>query len=447
VSLSYRQFRSAFSYSTLSERYGTISQLPTLETRAEERLHRVIGPYGLALTAINISIGAGIFILPGILAGMLGPAAVLAHLVCGLATALVMACFVELSSEVTRTGGPLAALQDILGPWPGYLCWLLYGLYLLSACGFLSLALSEALGLQGIARPAAAAAAVLLIGAINAVGIQYGLRFAIATTIAKLLPLALVIVGGVFVMNGANLHIPAWPTSDTLGTAAITLFFAFAGTEAAMLPAGELKNPRTTVPRGIFIAVFSLTLIYASIQWVSQGVLGSQLRGAAPLADVAAVAWGPAGRTAVTIGAAISVLGSLSGALLAVPRWAFLGARIGALPAAIGQVNARFQTPFNAIVATVAATVLIALSGALQMLAAVTSASILGIYLAVCAAVWRREPDPTAFHVPGAKAIAAAGATITLWMLAHLSAREFAAIGGTVLAGILYRVALTRAKR
>jgi APA family basic amino acid/polyamine antiporter len=418
--------------------------LKTAEHPVEERLHRVIGPWGLALTAVNIAIGAGIFILPGILAGMLGPAAVLAHLVCGVATALVMTCFVELSSEVTRTGGPLAALEDILGPWPGFLCWLLYGLYGLAACGFLSLALSDALGLQGVSRLAASTGVVLFIGTINAVGVRYGFRFAVATTIAKLVPLALVILGGAFVMRRENLHIPAWPTSSALGTAAVTMFFAFSGTEAAMLPAGELRDPRTTVPRGIFMAVLSLTIIYASVQWVSQGVLGGSLHGAAPLADVAAAAWGPVGRTIVRIGTAISVLGSLSGALLAFPRWAFLGARMGVLPANLGRVNVRFETPFNAIIATTAATVLVALSGALQILAALTSASILGVYFAACLAVLCRKPDRDGFHLPGAKAIAVAGAVTTVWLLAHLSTREYAAVFVILIAGVLYRLTLSR---
>ncbi len=404
----------------------------------------MIGPGGLALTALNIAIGAGIFLLPAILSNILGPAAVLAYLVCGAATALVMTCFIELASEVRRTGGPLAALEEILGPWPGFLCWLLYGLYVLAACAFLSLALSDSMGLQGAARLGASAAVVASIGVINAIGVRYGLRFAVTTTIAKLIPLALVILGGAFVMDRANLHIPAWPTSNALGTGALTMFFAFSGTDAALLPAGELKDPHTTVPRGIFTAVLLLIVIYTSVQWVSQGVLGSDLRGTAPLADVAAAAWGPAGRTIVRIGTTISVLGSLSGALLAAPRWAFLGARMGALPALLGRVNAHYKTPFAAIVATSLAVVLVSLSGALRMLAALTSASILCVYLAVCLAVLRRKPDPAGFHVPGVKVIAVAGALVMLWMLAHLSAREFLAVSGALAIGVLYRCVLSR---
>jgi len=378
------------------------------------------------------------------MAGMLGPAAVLAYLVCGSATALVMACFVELSSEVTRTGGPLAALEDILGPWPGYLCWLLYGMYGLAACAFLGLALSDALGLQGAARLAVCTAAIAMIGAINAVGVRHGLRFAVATTVAKMVPLALVIIGGAFAMRAENLRIPQWPASSALGTAAVTLFFAFSGTEVAMLPAGELKNPRTTVPRGIFVAVFSLTIIYASVQWVSQGVLGARLQGTAPLAEVAAVVFGSAGRNIVRIGTGISILGSLSGALLGFPRWAFLGARMGVLPASLGHVSTRFATPFNAIIATTAATVLVALSGALTLLAALTSASILGVYLAACFAVLRREPSPDGFHLPAAKAIAVGGVLAIVWLLAHLAPREFAAVATVLIVGTLYRLALMR---
>jgi APA family basic amino acid/polyamine antiporter len=369
---------------------------------------------------------------------------VLAYLVCGAATALVMTCFVELASEVSRTDGPLAALEEILGPWPGFLCWLLYRLYVLAACAFLSLALSDSLGLQGAARLGMSAAVVALIGAINAAGVRYGIRFTVTTTIAKMIPLALVILGGALVIDRTNLHIPVWPTSDALGTGALTMFFAFSGTEAALLPAGELKDSHTTVPRGIFMAVLSLIIIYTSVQLVSQGVLGSNLRGTAPLADVANAVWGPVGRTIVRIGTTISVLGCLSGALLAAPRWAFFGARMGALPSLLGRVDLRYQTPFAAIVATSLAVVLVSLSGALQMLAALTSASILCVYLSVCVAVLRRKADPSGFHIPGVQAIAVAGAAIMVWMLAHLSAREFTAVSGALTVGVLYRLALNR---
>lgn len=403
----------------------------------------MIGAGGLAFTAVNIAIGAGIFIMPAILAKMLGPGAVLVDLLCGVATILVMACFVEISSEVKRTGGPLAALEEILGTWPGFLCWLLYGLYALAAGAFLSLALSDSLGFHGAARLVCSATVVTLIAALNAIGVRHGLRFALITTVAKLIPLALVIVGGAFIMNRTNLRIPAWPASHALGSGALAMFFAFAGTETALLPAGELKDPRTTVPRAIFAAVVMLTVIYASVQWVSQGVLGSNMRATAPLADVAAASWGPIGRTIVRIGTSVSILGCLSGCLLAVPRWAFLGARMRALPAGLGQVNLRYQTPLAAIIATSTVVVLISLSGALERLTALMSASILVVYLAACLAVLRRTRNPDGFHVPGARTIAIAGAMITVYMLAHLSAREFVAISGAVALGILYRAAGT----
>jgi amino acid transporter len=80
-------------------------------------------------------------------------------------------------------------------------------MYGLAACAFLGLALSDALGLQGAARLAVCTAAIAMIGAINAVGVRHGLRFAVATTVAKMVPLALVIIGGAFAMRAENLRI------------------------------------------------------------------------------------------------------------------------------------------------------------------------------------------------------------------------------------------------
>jgi amino acid transporter len=110
----------------------------------------------------------------------------------------------------------------------------------------------------------------------------------------------------------------------------------------------------------------------------------------------------------------------------------------GSVAATPGRVNVRSETPFNAIIATTAATALVALSGALQIPAALSSVSILGVSFAACLAVLRRKPDRDGVHLPGAKAIAVAGAVTTAWLLAHLSTREFAAVCAILIAGVLY---------
>ena len=95
---------------------------------ADDRLTRAIGPWSLGANAVNLSVGAGIFALPAAVAGILGPAAILAYLVCGLAIALVLTCFAELGTRVTRSGGAVAYIEDSFGPMAGFVAWVVFTL-------------------------------------------------------------------------------------------------------------------------------------------------------------------------------------------------------------------------------------------------------------------------------------------------------------------------------
>ena len=77
----------------------------------EEGLVRAIGTRALGLNIVNLVVGGGIFVLPGLIAALLGPAAIIAYLVCSVAVALVFLCFVEIGSRVTRSGGAYAYIE------------------------------------------------------------------------------------------------------------------------------------------------------------------------------------------------------------------------------------------------------------------------------------------------------------------------------------------------
>ena len=88
---------------------------------ADEGLVRAIGPRALGLSIINLTVGGGIFVLPGLIAAQLGPAAILAYLVCSVAVALVFLCFAEIGSRITRSGGAYAYIEDAFGPFAGFI--------------------------------------------------------------------------------------------------------------------------------------------------------------------------------------------------------------------------------------------------------------------------------------------------------------------------------------
>ena len=90
------------------------------EAATESALVRAIGPVGLTAIIFNLTVGAGIFALPALVAQGLGPAAPLAYLVCAGAMALVVLCFAEAGSRVGRTGGVYSYVAVVFGPYAAF---------------------------------------------------------------------------------------------------------------------------------------------------------------------------------------------------------------------------------------------------------------------------------------------------------------------------------------
>lgn len=411
----------------------------------ERGLERAIGPWTLGANAVNLTLGAGIFALPAVVAAVLGPAAILAYLVCGLAIALVLACFVELGSRTTRSGGAVAYIDDAFGPMAGFTAWVVYTLaFCAAADAAVALVLIDAVAPSVPALRAGlprVAALLLLFGslaAVNVTGVRHGLRVAVVTTVAKILPLLLVIAAGLFTMRWSELAWTAWPALPKIGEASLLLFFAFSGAEAALTPGGEIRDPQRTVPRGMLGGIAVLLLIYVSVQMVSQGVLGAELplQTDAPLAAVAGRILGPAGWTVMTFCTVLATFGLLAGDLLASPRGFLPVAADGLLPAAVGRVHPRYHTPHVAIVVYAALGCAMAISGAFRPLAILSSSSLLLVYFVVCLAALKQRAAGSApagaFRAPGGPVVALAGMLAAVWLLAHGTAAEGLALAGTV---------------
>ncbi|MHB1938051.1 MAG: APC family permease [Acidobacteriaceae bacterium] len=418
---------------------------------ADEKLKRVIGPWGLGATALNIAVGAGIFVVPAFVAAILGPTAILAYFICGLAVALVLTCYIEIGSFVTRSGGGVAYVEEAFGPLMGFLAWVMYSVgYEVIACSALATALlsSVAFWLPPLGHGAPRILALLVLfgglAAVNIVGVRQGLRVAVATTVAKLVPLLLAVVAGMFFMHWRELRWVGWPPAAKLGEASLLLFFAFQGIEEALAPSAEIRDPARTVPRAMFGATGTLILLYVALQLVSQGVLGGELarQTTAPLAAVAGRMIGVAGSTLVLIGVAVSIFGSLAGGMLSTPRAFFLAAEDGMLPAALARVHPRYRTPHVAIVTVAALMFLLAATGGFRRLAILSSVSTLCIYLAICLGAlklrYTRKRMPGAFRAPGGPVVGILGSAVVLWLLSHSTRVEVGALAGTLTAAIAY---------
>jgi APA family basic amino acid/polyamine antiporter len=427
-----------------------------IRQNTEGSLVRELGVWGLAASIINITIGGGIFRLPAAAASELGAAAPIAFIICAVAMCLIVLCFAEAGSRVSLTGGIYAYVEVAFGPLVGFLTGVMLwaGITVATAAvsSFFGDALVALLPALAPMRKLVIALILLALAVLNVAGVRGANRFNVVMTVAKLVPLLLLIVFGLLSMNSSNLHWTSAPTAGHLSRASVTIIFAFLGVETALVPGAEVRDPARTVPRAIFMAMLAITVIYVIIQIVAQGVLGPTLAGLpTPLADAAAVAMGAAGRTMMLVGMAISMFGYVSGMTLAVPRALFALGRDGFLPSALARVHPEHNTPYVAIWVQSALACALAVSGEFVKLVVLANSTLLVVYALCCAASWtlrRRnvQGGGTPFRVPAAGVVPALACLIIAGLLTSLTRDEWAVLGGVIVAIMLVFV-VTRGAR
>lgn len=250
--------------------------------------------------------------------------------------------------------------------------------------------------------------------------------------IAKLAPLLLLVVVGIPHLATPTLSVDALPSLDKLGEASLLLFFAFQGIESGLTIGGEVKNPRSTIPKSILIAVMVILLLYIVLQLIADGVLGQSLSSykSNTLAEVAKGILGAFGFTLLSAGAAISMFGTVSGDTLSIPRVIFRAAKDRIIiPFSLSRVHAKYATPFIAILVYAAVDFVLASSGGFKQLAILSSASMLLIYFGVAISVLKLrrmkvENAETTFRIPGGAIVPVAAMLVIVWLLASLSRNE-----------------------
>lgn len=402
-------------------------------------LVRAIGARQLTASVINVTIGAGIFVLPAVASGGLGAAAPIAYIVCAGLMALIVCCFAAAGSRVSLTGGVYAYVETAFGPLIGFFAGVLYFLMATFAVASVSSAFAGSAGalLPALSSPPARAiliaALFAVLASVNVIGVKPGVRLVEVMTAAKLLPLLVLVVCGIWYVNPAFLRWPGMPAASEIGKTAIVLIFAFVGLEVALVPSGEVRDPARTVPRALFSALAITTTLYLLIQTVAQGLLGPAMAdySTAPLAEAARRVLGESGRLLVLLGAVISMFGYASGDMLGSPRTLFAFARDGVLPSAVAKIHPRFHTPYIAIIIYACIVATVSISSSFTQLAVLANVAALTLYLMCVAASYElqrrdvRAEGAIPFAVPGGPVIPILAAAVIVWLLSNATRREF----------------------
>jgi amino acid transporter len=395
---------------------------------------RAVSRWQILALSLNDVIGSGVYLLPAAAAAVLGPGSLWAVGAAGVAVFLIVLCFAEAASYFEEPGSAYlytrTAFGELVGFQVGWMAWLTR----VAAAASLSVGFAQALTYLwpeaggGWGRGLAIGLPLAALTAINVIGIRSGVRTAVAFVIAKLLPLGLFIVAGIGAVSWQTAVRQAPTEPGGLGGAALLLLFAYAGFENTAASAGEYRDPRRDVPFALVTQIALVTLLYGLVQFVALGTLPGLGASETPLADASRLFLGNWAGTVLTLGAAVSILGTVSNSVLAGPRYLYALAADGYGPRFLAEIHPRFRTPAAAILLQTAIALPLALTGTFVSLAALSVVTRLATYLGTALAVpiLRRRfgPQPNAFRLPFGPLIPAAASVLSLGLAASAEPRN-----------------------
>ncbi len=404
-----------------------------MEMAESPPLKRVLTLPELVAYGVGTTVGAGIYVLIGKVAGLAGGYGIHAFLLSVIAVAMP-AAYAEFVGRLPYAAGEARYVAHGLRlPWLGAAVGLAVALsgmlsfaaLTLGAAGYLTHYLPISDWVIGLAMLAAMAAVVLM-------GIRQSVWLAGVVTLLE--------VGGLLAVIGAGLwHDPAamagvvltppplsWSQWNNIIAATLLTFFAFIGFEDMVNVAEEARDPERMIPRAIFLTLFITLFMYLAVFAAALGGLatrpGEKSGLAASNAPLALVAgrYRPLNADIISAVAITSVINGVVVQMIMASRVVYGLARKGWLPAILARVHPRSRTPHMAIVLVWFIISLLALAFPVVALAASTARVVMGVFALVCLSLllvkWRGETAPaSAFTAPWP--VVAAGFVVCMLLL------------------------------
>ncbi len=396
-------------------------------------LKRGIRKWDLVFLIINSVIGAGIFGLPAKAYALSGPYSLLAFGVCAAVMLVLILVFMEVSSRFDKTGGPYLYTKEAFGDVPAFAVgWVLMLTRLFSYATLINLLVIYLAFFSPVFQEEWMRITLILtvtgiLTSINLLGIKDSTRTTNFLTVSKLVPLSVFIGVGLFFLDPEAFDFSSPPSMPDFANTALLLIFAFGGFEAGLVISGEVQNPRKNLPFALMTAAIIIAVIYVLIQFVSIGTLPGLASSDKPLADAATGSMGYGGGLFITIGAVLSILGTLNVQILSGSRLPFALSESGQLPGFFSFVHPRFRTPTVAVLFFAALVVIVAVVWDFMGSLAISVIARLLIYLLVCGALLKlrkKSPAGDYYRIPFGKTLAVCGIMATLWLLSGTQATE-----------------------
>ncbi|MCP3973113.1 MAG: amino acid permease [bacterium] len=321
----------------------------------ESSLHRTLGIVGVLTLSIGAMIGSGIFVLPSLAFKIAGPAAILAFVIAGIVVLPAVFSKAEMATAMPAAGGTYLFIDRAMGPMMGTIAGFGVWFSLTFKAAFALVGLSAYLSLFFTADPRLVGLLITVaLIVLNLVGVKQSTVFQAILVTAVLIVLAVFVVAGTPEIDTASFEPFLSKGNKALFSAAAVVFVSYAGVTKIASIAEEVREPDRNIPRGMFISIGLMILLYPAVVAIMVGVTPAADLAATttPVATAAKVFLGSNGEFLISATAVVALISMGNAGLVASARYPFAMSRNQLAPAYLSRVGKKSGAPNGAIITT-----------------------------------------------------------------------------------------------
>lgn len=330
----------------------------------DAKFNKSLNLFDVTGIGIGTIIGAGIYVVIGIVAGHAGPTLIVSILIAGLISILTALSFAELTAWLPAEGGIYDYSRKLVSKPVGFLAGWMWVISNIFGGAAVALAFGHYLNslAPGLSPKLIAVLLVFGMTMLNYFGIRRSLSFNNILVVTELVILLFFSIIGLFHLNLANFQ-PLFGSITNIFVGANFIFFAFIGFGRAAVVAEEVKNARQIVPEAIIVALSISVLVYILVGVSALGLVGAKTlsMSGSPLATAIKTIGNPGLVYIISIGALIATASVTLSSILGVSRMLFAIARERELPVILSKLHGRYNVPYATILLTGATVIILTL--------------------------------------------------------------------------------------
>ncbi len=412
------------------------------------KLKRGIKRWDLVLLLVNNTIGAGIFGLPSKIFSLSGIYSLLALLVCAVVIFVLIFIFAEVASRFNKTGGPYLYILTTFGKIPAFIIgWLILITRIAAFAALINLLVTYLsyfypFLLQQSYRFSIIIIVTFILTWVNYRGVKNSTTLNNTFAIAKVLPLLVFVIVGLFFINPELIDVNQKPPSLSNFSSAVLIFtFAFTGFESIVVNSGEFENSKKNIPFALIVSISFVAIFYGLIQFVSIGTLPELASSVTPITDSVQVFMGHPGAVLITVGAVISLMGTLNAVMLVGSRLPYAFSIKQQFPFLFSKLHKKYQSPVYSLLFFSIAGLAASLTGSFIYAISINVISKVLIFIMVSAAMIKlRKMDKVEtnyFKLPFGYSFAIVGILASVWLLSSSKLTELRDVFITVFVGLI----------